>query len=201
MRKRKLLITLTRVYAHDASCACVCTYVYTYVRIYTRTYARIYICVCVWCVCVYTRVHIHMKEISRKCLIFPGSSPLIKSWKKSLLEVLNACDYKLEGVDTRKRRRRLLHRRNLVFVVMREFNDNGHTWEKRVSLPFRFGVIFICDFDGRTWQLVALFRVCYYLVRYFIVCVRHVMFFKIPKVLSRGGKETRLIFKLFTEVR
>jgi len=46
-----------------------------------RCYARA-------CVCVYTRVHIHMKEISRKCLIFPGSSPLIKSWKKSLLEVL-----------------------------------------------------------------------------------------------------------------
>jgi len=33
-----------------------------------------------------------MKEISRKCLIFPGSSPLIKSWKKLLLEVLNAYD-------------------------------------------------------------------------------------------------------------
>jgi hypothetical protein len=38
------------------------------------------------------RVYIHMKEISRKCLIFPGSSPLIKSWKKLLVEVLNAYD-------------------------------------------------------------------------------------------------------------
>lgn len=63
--KRRNLITPTRVYAHDAMRACMC---------------------------VYTRVHIHMKEISRKCLIFPGSSPLIKSWKKSLLEVLDACD-------------------------------------------------------------------------------------------------------------
>lgn len=91
-KKRNLLITLTRVYAHDATRACVCVYMHTYARTHVCTYAR----VCV-CVCVYTRVHIHMKEISRKCLIFPGSSSLIKSWKKSLLEVLNACDYELEG--------------------------------------------------------------------------------------------------------
>lgn len=121
--KRRNLITPTRVYAHDAIRACMC---------------------------VYTRVHIHMKEISRKCLIFPGSSPLIKSWKKSLLEVLDACDDndELSGYTRMERRRRLF------FCISTEFCFNCANDGYAVSL-FRFvsTVICKCDFDGRaSWQ-------------------------------------------------
>lgn len=82
-----------------------------------------------------------MKEISRKCLIFPGSSPLIKSWKKSLLEVSNRVRLRLLGEGGRGGVREndvgdRSHRRNLVFVVLREFNDNGHTRES--VFLFRF---------------------------------------------------------------
>jgi len=157
--KRGNLITPTRVYAHDAMRARMC---------------------------VYTRVHIHMKEISRKCLIFPGSSPLIKSWKKSLLEVLDVCNDndELLGVEYANR--------NDVGEFSFASTEFCFNWAnphgKAVSL-FRFvsTVIYKCDLDGRSrGNSSVIFGVYYYI--YILLYVRLVFFFKFRKFFYRREK-------------